>query len=390
MSIYKRWKGKKINPDHPHWRDARWTAEFILKGRRVIQAIPEARTQVEAVRAESKLREDIYHRRYGGVKDVGFSDFFDETYLPWLKDHHPASYRDAVSRGKALKEFFAAGKLQEITTKECERLKVFLKRGHTVRGKPRSGTTINRYIYLLSAVCSRAIAEERLNSNPCIRIEDEPEKGRERYLTPHEHTKLKAVLEGDLGFLRLPIEVSLGTGLRKRIELLSLRGEHINFGARPVFCPIRGGDVEIPPGWLIVVEGKGSKYRLIPMNAVVREALLEAIQDRSPSGLVFDPSHNGVNEYSLKWGFEEACKRAEIVYGETKRGGIIWHDLRRTFATRLRANGVHEYDIQDLLGHAKPGVTKVYARATLSVLENAVAKLTEPWGEVIQFERKAS
>ncbi|MBA3569882.1 MAG: hypothetical protein H0W28_11170 [Pyrinomonadaceae bacterium] len=64
--------------------------------------------------------------------------------------------------------------------------------------------------------------------------------------------------------------------------------------------------------------------------------------------------------------------------------------MRRTFATRRRANGVHEYDIQDLLGHAKPGVTKVYARATLSVLEHAVAKLPEPSCEVIKFERKAS
>jgi integrase len=71
-------------------------------------------------------------------------------------------------------------------------------------------------------------------------------------------------------------------------------------------------------------------------------------------------------------------------------GGIVSHDLLRTFATRLRANGVHGYDIQDLLGHAKPGVTKVYARATLTVLKDAVDKLTEPWCEVIQFERKAS
>jgi hypothetical protein len=96
-------------------------AEFILKGRRVNQAVPEARTQAEAVRAETKLREDIYHRRYGGVKDVGFTDFFENIYLPWLKDHHPASYRDAVSRGTVLREFFATQKLQEITTKECER-----------------------------------------------------------------------------------------------------------------------------------------------------------------------------------------------------------------------------------------------------------------------------
>jgi hypothetical protein len=30
-------------------------------------------------------------------------------------------------------------------------------------------------------------------------------------------------------------------------------------------------------------------------------------------------------------------------------------DLRRTFATRLRASGVHEYDLSDLLGHARTG-----------------------------------
>ena len=73
----------------------------------------------------------------------------------------------------------------------------------------------------------------------------------------------------------------------------------------------------------------------------------------------------------------------------------LWRDKARRnhparSATRLRANGVHEYDIQDLLGHAKPEVTRVYARATLTVLEDAVDKLTEPWGEVIKFERKAS
>ena len=65
------------------------------------------------------------------------------------------------------------------------------------------------------------------------------------------------------------------------------------------------------------------------------------------------------------------------------------HDLRRTFATRLRAHGVHEYDIQDLLGHSKPGVTTVYARATHAALEAAVQKLIEPIGQVVEFERKA-
>ena len=87
--------------------------------------------------------------------------------------------------------------------------------------------------------------------------------------------------------------------------------------------------------------------------------------------------------------FEQACDSARVTFGAVKPGGIIWHDFGRTFATRLRAHGVHEYDIQDLLGHSKPGITKVYARATQSVLEAAVEKLTKPLGQLVEFGRKA-
>ena len=167
--------------------------------------------------------------------------------------------------------------------------------------------------------------------------------------------------------------------MRKVIELLKLKVGHLNFSSNPVFFPIRGGSAEIPPNWLIVVQGKGNKYRLIPMNSQVRDALFNLSRDRASDEFVFDKDVNEVNDYALRWGFEEACTRAEIAFGETVPGGIIWHDLRRTFATRLRANGVHEYDSSDLLGHSRPGVTTVYARATRVVLEQAVEKLTEPW-----------
>jgi hypothetical protein len=79
----------------------------------------------------------------------------------------------AVSGGKALKGFLGMRRLQEITTKECEQLQSFVRKAYS-QSKSRSGATLNRHIYLLSAVCSRAIAEERLNFNPCIRIKDEP------------------------------------------------------------------------------------------------------------------------------------------------------------------------------------------------------------------------
>lgn len=390
MATYKRWHGRKITADHPQWKRARWTVEFVLKGRRLIQSVPEARTQAQAERAESQLREDIYNRRYGEGKTMGLSDFFDNNYLSWLKEDGSASaYRDAVSRGKEVKAFFKNQPLREISTRDCERFKSMLGKAETPRNELRSGSTVNRYMALLSGVCKQAIKEELMDANPCSKIDEEPENSRARYLTAEEQIRLYAVLKDDLAFLEPPMTVSLETGMRKGIELLKLKVEHLNFSSRPVFYPVRGGSVEIPPNWLIVVKGKRGKYRLIPMNSQVRDTLSRLCRDRAPDEFVFDKDANEVNDYTLRWGFEEACTRAEIAFGETVPGGIIWHDLRRTFATRLRANGVHEYDISDLLGHSRPGVTSVYARATRVVLEQAVEKLTEPWGQVIEFERRA-
>lgn len=59
-----------------------------------------------------------------------------------------------------------------------------------------------------------------------------------------------------------------------------------------------------------------------------------------------------------------------------------FHDLRHTFATRLRAVNVHEYEIADLLGHSTlPGetrntkVTRGYAHGVPKRLREAVDSL---------------
>jgi integrase len=135
-------------------------------------------------------------------------------------------------------------------------------------------------------------------------------------------------------------------------------------------------------------KGKGPRHRLIPMNAPVRKALSKVIQSRT-KGCVFDRDQAGLSERILPRGFEKACERAEIPFGLTLEGGLIWHDLRRTFATELRGRQVHEYDISDLLGHTIQSVTGTYARSTPEALEDAVNKLAEPRGNVIKFKRKA-
>lgn len=110
--------------------------------------------------------------------------------------------------------------------------------------------------------------------------------------------------------------------------------------------------------------------------------------DNAPrSEPVFWLERNRVDSKTISDGFEEACQKAEITFGQTKAGGLTWHDLRHTFATRLRGEGVHELDIMQLLGHSSLGVTTGYAHGTPTVIQNAVNKLAQTTGEVVQFAK---
>ena len=47
-----------------------------------------------------------------------------------------------------------------------------------------------------------------------------------------------------------------------------------------------------------------------------------------------------------------ACKKAGIPYGRFRKEGFVFHDLRRTFNTRMRKSGVAESVIMSITGHS--------------------------------------
>jgi integrase len=92
---------------------------------------------------------------------------------------------------------------------------------------------------------------------------------------------------------------------------------------------------------------------------------------------IFDSTRTGRKRRQLMVCFQQAVKAAGI-------SNFHYHDLRHTFATRLRAANVHEYDIADLLGHSTtPGdtrntkTTRGYAHRVPKRLRDAVNSLEE-------------
>jgi integrase len=369
MAIYKRYKGRRLKRSDRDWDKGTWWIEFSLRGNYVHESIPGARTQAQAERAESKRREEIYEGKYDPGKKL-FSEFVDEIFLPW-STANKRSYREDDQRSVTLKDFFGENQLRDIKPMMIERFKrerlaTPTKHDKEDRPRPRTPASVNRNLACLSKILSMAFDNELIDSNPMRRVRLLKENSsRERFITAVEEVKLFAKLTGRRDHIRSVVTVALNTGMR-RGEILDLQWEHVNFIARTIF----------------IARSKTGKTRTIPMNDTVFEELKALKQDAGTRDFVFSVSKTGVNIDSIKTGWRNACAAAGLV-------DLRFHDTRHTFATRLRANGVHEWDIRDLLGHTTTRMTSVYTHQTPANLRQAVTTLgqSKP-GKVVRFPRK--
>lgn len=370
MAIYKRYKGGRLKRTDADWDEGTWWIEFSLQGQYIHQSVSGARTLAQAQRAESQIREAIYERRYDPGKKL-FSEFVDETFLPWSKANK-RSHREDDQRSDTLKAFFGEEHLRDIKPMmiekfKRERLATPTKHDKEDRPRPRTPASVNRDLACLSKILSMAFDNELIDSNPMRRVRLLKESpSRERFITADEEKRLFAQLTGRRDHIRSVVTIALNTGMR-RGEILGLQWEHANFLARTIF----------------IAKSKTGRTRTIPMNDIVFKELMMLKQDAGPKEFVFSNSRTGVNIDSIKTGWRNACEDAGLV-------NLRFHDTRHTFATRLRANGVHEWDIRDLLGHTSVRMTSVYTHQTPVNLCNAVNSLgrSKP-AKVVRFKRRS-
>src|SRR5215467_13558213 len=117
MSVYKRGKG------------THWHYYFRVRRVRYRGSLPEARTKQQAEQAESKIKQEIFEKRFE-VEQKGtdlLSDFLDDVYMvPMLK---------AYFEGKALRD---------ISVQLVERFKTTRMNTPTKKGTARQPATVNR------------------------------------------------------------------------------------------------------------------------------------------------------------------------------------------------------------------------------------------------------
>jgi integrase len=347
-------------------RGEHWYVDISEKGRhRVQRVIKGARTKAQALKAEAKLRTQIFEKKFGLVErpECRFDKFVDNSFLPTKK--LKKSYASIDSICKPLKNFFGKHFISEIDTEMIERYRQMRVQEKTRLARKRSPLRVNKEMQVLSSIFTLALEKGLIASRPrttMFRVSGE----RVRYLTPDEETALFEQLDA-CEWLKGIVVIALHTGMR--------RGE---------ICGLQWFDLNFERGLIHVRNTKNGKDRLIPMNATVR-ALLEERRTRraelrllAPAGArcgrdarapsssyVFPSPRTGERLIEIKYSFVRALKDAEIT-------DLRFHDLRHTAATRMGDAGADAFTLAAIFGWSDIRMAMRYTHAMEDAKRRAV------------------
>ena len=209
------------------------------------------------------------------------------------------------------------------------------------QARGRSPATINRYLCLLSAMCTRAkeFWDCRVPEYRILSFKLKEPKENIKYFK--DWNEIQAILDHAAPHLRPIIQTALYTGLRLG-RILSLKWEQIDWS-----------------GNQIVYMGKDGRQHAVPMVPALR-AVLQEIPRHGAN--VFNYAGHPITRISVSW--QKALQRAGVPYRN-------FHALRHTTATWLLKQTGNLRLVQNVLDHHSINTTTKYAHLVDS--EAAVA-----------------
>jgi len=254
-----------------------------------------------------------------------------------------------VPRIASLKEWFGSHPAGELTPKEIENV---LARA-AERGKW-APSTFNHYRSLMSLSYRLGILNRKVTSNPARSVTHRREdNNRVRFLTEEEEKKLRKIIEAKWASHMPELDLAINTGIRKGSQY-GLTWDMVDF---------RGRTLNIP-------RTKNEDALHVPLNDSAMAALKVVHGRGEGNGRVFQSEKTGEPLENGRHWFDDAVIEAGIK-------NFRWHDLRHTFASRLRTKGTPLEDIADLLGHKSLTMTRRYAHLGPNKL-HAVVSLLKP------------
>ena len=233
-----------------------------------------------------------------------------------------------------------------------------------LRQAGRSASTIARKLASIKAFYRFLTAERYIRRNPAEVLEA-ANKGLQL-------PKVLSIKEVE-ALLDAP---NLGTfdGYRDKtmLEVLYATGMRVS---ELVHVPLKNVDLKMQ---YIIVMGKGSKERMLPLGSVAIRYLQHYIDVVRPQ-LLHGKPEAAAELFVTGWGKAMTRERFyEIIVAYGKSAGISKvvtpHMLRHSFATHLLNNGTDLRVVQELLGHANISTTQIYTHLDIARLREVYDK----------------
>jgi integrase len=342
-----------------------WFLDYVDASGKRHRDATDATTKTEALTLlRSKLSDNVKAEILGvpstDAVSITLEKFLDEQYIPHVKaTRREGTWGNYEAYAKEIIPRMGKMPLRSIGRVEIQKfMEDLIRTGKTPRNKPLSKATINRKVGFLRSVFYEALRRDLVDRNPCARIKLlHEENTRTRIMTEKEEEKIH---EQAPDWLRPVLKIATLAGLRQG-EILALRWEDIDSDRKLIF---------------VSHQSKNHKRREIPLLGELERVLGALSPFVGPNGasphLFTDPvtceaykTHDVVNH------FKASARRAKI-------RDLRFHDLRRTFASRLAQRGVPLQTIAKLLGHGATYVTERYAHLSCDDLREAMNRLKKP------------
>ena len=299
-----------------------------------------------AQQIETKIKADVASGKFLGVRrgTLLLKDAL-ERYVAWQKAIGKRYERSNIAARNILTIIDGNTPVAKLGLGDVERLK-------RERLKQVSPATVQRELNVLQAALNRAVEKDEVKSNPLRgRIRRFKLQSRKRILSDDEVDRLFCEASNGPRYLLVALSLMLGCGLR-RGEALSLTWQ----------------DVDLAAGSITVQAKKTKTTRVVPLPDWVKEILASSKRalKRSPGRTVV-AKEDGSPIASIRRSFASCLKRAKIK-------GIVLHDLRRTYATRMAKAGASPWVIQRLLGHSALETSQIYVAISDAAMRRAVAE----------------
>lgn len=276
-----------------------------------------------------------------------------ELFLEYLQVELGLSENTQLSYLRDLRLFCKAFGLQEKDLAAVERQQI-VRYVTDLKMKGRAAATIARKLAALKAFYRFMVQEDYMPSDPAEAVE-----------AGTKGTHLPKVLtEDEVEALLSAPDLTTAEGLRDRalLEMLYATGMRVS---EIVNLKVENVNLEMK---YVLVFGKGSKERIVPLGSVAAGYLERYLKEARPTFFVKDEEDPQTVFIGLGGQGLTRQRVWELIGQYGRNAGILKHIsphmLRHSFATHMLDNGADLRSVQEMLGHADISTTQIYTHLT--------------------------